>query len=144
MVDNNLTSAFAAIFYALGVLVIIFGAITIAFGFAGGGEGFESGWNSRKKQGLIMCISGACLISINGLVGYVGDLGAQACNTFPFVQIYAPALGLAVMAYGIAQISLNWISDKFGNRVWGIRLLIAGAMIPQVGPVIDWILSNIK
>jgi len=140
MGDSNLTQVLTSIFYVLGVLIIIFGAFVMAVGF-GGQDGFQSGWNSRKKQGLIMMIAGACLMATTGLNNMLGYMGAQTCDTFPFVGFYAPALGLAIEAYGIAQLSLNWISDKFGDRVWGIRLIIAGMMIPQVGPVIDWILN---
>ena len=139
MPDASLTKVLSSIFYALGALIIIFGAFQIAFGF-GGEDGFQSGWSSRKKQGLIMCVAGSCLMATTKLEGMLGSLGTHKCDSFPFVTTYAPALGLAVMAYGIAQIALNWISDKFGDRVWGVRLLIAGMMIPQVGPVIDWIL----
>jgi len=134
-----LTQVFAAMFSVIGILFIIFGAIVFAWGYMGD-TGFQRGWSSRKKQGMIMSIAGALLWTITQLEKYLEKLGASACHSFEFVGEWAPAVGLAIIACGIAQIAIYFISDKFGDRITGIRMLIGGAMIAHVGPVIDFLL----
>ncbi|MCL2740049.1 MAG: hypothetical protein FWE47_02520 [Oscillospiraceae bacterium] len=141
MVDPfALTKALGNIFGVIGILFIIFGATVIASGYIGT-TGLERGWASRKKQGLIMCVAGALLWSTAELSkAATYTIFNGACTSFPFVTRYAPALGLALISFGIAQIALHWISDKFGDRIMGVRVIIGGAMVTQVGPVIDFLL----
>jgi len=137
-----LVQVLASIFSIIGIFFIIFGAGVIATGFMGE-TGFQRGWSSRKKQGLIMCVAGAVLWSISQFESAINQLGVHACKGLPFVGTWAPAVGLAAIACGIAQIALHFISDKFGDRITGIRMIIGGAMIAQVGPVIDFLLPQL-
>ena len=134
-----LTQVLASIFSIIGILFIVFGAIVLASGYMGE-TGFQRGWSSRKKQGMVMAFAGAILWSITQIESYVNQMGGQACTSLKFVGDWAPAVGLAFIACGIAQIALHFVSDKFGDRITGIRMMIGGAMIAQIGPVVDFLL----
>ncbi|MDR1102091.1 MAG: hypothetical protein LBL34_07075 [Clostridiales bacterium] len=138
---SALTSILISMFGALGIVIIFIGAVIIALGFLRN-DGFEQGWNSRKKQGLVTAVSGAMLWSIGQLTGLLNGIGAFESEVFPFIENYAPGLAMAVIAYGIAQIALNMINDDLGSRTWGIRLMVAGAAISQIGNVVDFLLKE--
>jgi len=143
MADTTLASIIASIFQVIGAVVIVFGGIIFGMGFAGRGDGFESGWSSRKKQGITMVIAGAIMIALNQVGKIAFSTNEAKCVSFDFVGQWAPALGLALMTYGVAQFALYFISDTFGDRIWGIRLIIGGAMISQVGPIVDFVLKGL-
>jgi len=143
MADTTLAAIIASIFQVIGILVFIFGGIIFGIGFASQNEMLEGGWSSRKRQGLIMVVAGGMILALNSVGKIVFSTLEAQCVSFPFVGQWAPALGLALMTYGVTQIALHFISDSFGDRIWGIRFIIGGAMISQVGPIIDFILKGL-
>lgn len=137
--NNALAIFLAETFGLFGAVVAFIGAVMAFLDFNSTHFGFATGW---RKQGLIMLMGGALLMGLNAATAAIAmqDIIGES-TMFEWLGAESIILGNAVVAYGTIQLGLNLVNDDFGSREFGIRVMIAGALIMNIGPLIDTILT---
>ncbi|MDR0930341.1 MAG: hypothetical protein LBM38_01140 [Clostridiales bacterium] len=129
--------------------MLFFGMVSLSLGFMGNDDAgfhFDRGWNSRKQQGLILLFSAGILNSLGADGGSIFSAITPADCTVPgftWIGKGAKEIGGIVMMYGMGQFALNIAMPDIGSRLWGIRLIVAGAAITQIGGIANLILPGL-
>jgi len=140
---------------AVGVIMIIFGAIEMGFAF-------HSDEAEKKRKGFMVSISGVVLFLLCAGVMKVASLQTAAGSDIPAVDdvnglkgpqtvqmrdflsnlgTWIPYLGFICMFWGIFELAKSLKSDDAAGKQKALTIIIAGVCLWQIINLMNWILG---